>query len=72
MPGSAGSVDIPPVIISRMATAPSVAAHAAILSATEGSVGSTGLTKPIRLIHVKAHFRWTAHEERLHLPPVYS
>ena len=43
MPGSAGSVETPSRIMIRMPTVPSVAAQSAIVSATAGSVGSTGL-----------------------------
>lgn len=44
MPGSAGSVETSRFIMSRMATAPLVFFHSAMVSATFGSLGSTGFT----------------------------
>jgi hypothetical protein len=48
MPGSAGSVETLSRIMTRMPIVPSFAAQSAIVSATPGSFGSTGLTRPNR------------------------
>jgi len=48
MPGSASSVETLGFIMMRTATVPSIAAHSAIVSATAGSLGSTGFTSPNR------------------------
>jgi hypothetical protein len=45
-PGSAGSVETVSRIMMRIPIVPSFAAHSAIVSATPGSLGSTGLTNP--------------------------
>jgi hypothetical protein len=47
-PGSAGSVDTVSRIMIRTPIVPLVAFQSAIVSATPGSFGSTGLTKPKR------------------------